>query len=99
MTRTPTPTLRLVGRPAPTVTIERHHVVGAAMNAKALVDDLRAVLNAIELRTFQGSPAGVINEIGRGMHRLEELEAAFLDLAGIADRTPSDPANAARTAA
>lgn len=95
----PRPPLRLVGRPAPTVTIERHLVVGAAMNAKALADDLRSVLTAIELRTFQGSPAGVVNEIGRGMHRLGELETAFLDLAGIADRAPSDPSDTAASAA
>lgn len=92
------PKLRLVGRPSPTVTIERHLVVGAAMNAKALADDFRSVLAAIELRTFQGSRSGVINEIGRGHHRLAEMEAAFLELAGIAERAPSDPSNAARVA-
>lgn len=92
--------LRVIdGRYGEAVTLPRTLVVEAAMNAKALADDLRSVLAAIELRTFAGSRAGVINEIGRGMHRLGELETAFLDLAGIADRAPSDPTDAALVAA
>ena len=66
-------TLHLVGRPSPTVTIERHLVVGAAMDAKALADDLEHALSAIEQRIFAGNRAGAVNEIGRAHLRVEEL--------------------------
>ena len=90
-------TLHLVGRPSPTVTIERHLVVGAAMDAKALADDLEHALSAIEQRIFAGNRAGAVNEIGRAHLRVEELRQSFLDLAGIADRSPTEP-NAAAAA-
>ena len=94
------PQLRVLpGRPSPTVTIERHRVVGAAMDAKALADDLEHALNAIEQRVFAGNRSGAVNEIGRAHHRIAELREAFLELAGIADTTPTDPATAARAAA
>lgn len=95
------PHLRLVdGRYGQHVTLPRTVVVEAAMNAKALADDLEAVLAAIEQRTWANSRAGVINEVGRGRHRIGELRGAFLELAGIAESgTPSDPADAARARA
>lgn len=89
----------LRGRPSPTVTIERHRVVGAAMDAKALADDLENVLGAIEQRMWAGNRAGAVNEIGRAYHRIEELRDAFLELAGIADTAPTDPATAVRSVA
>lgn len=93
------PHLRLVdGRYGQHVTLPRTVVVEAAMNAKALADDLEAVLAAIEQRTWANSRAGVINEVGRGRHRIGELRGAFLELAGIADRAPSDPAGEASAA-
>ena len=93
-------TLRVLpGRPAPTVTIERHLVVGAAMDAKSLADDLEAALAAIEQRLWAGNRAGAVNEIGRAHVRIAQLRESFLDLAGIADSTPSDPSNAAAAAA
>lgn len=95
----PRPVLTVLpGRPAPTVTIERHLVVGAAMNAKALADDVERALHAIEQRIFANNRAGAVNEIGRALVRVGELETAFLDLAGIADTAPSDPADAAHAA-
>ena len=92
--------LRLLpGKPSPTVTIARHLVVGAAMDAKALADDIDQALTAIEQRLFAGNRAGAVHEISRAHFRVEELRAAFLELAGIADRSPSDPANATRAVA
>jgi predicted metal-dependent TIM-barrel fold hydrolase len=90
----PRPELHLVGRRAPTVTVERHLVVGAAMNAKALADDIDHALAAIEARLWAGNRAAAVNEIGRAHHRIAELRQSFLDLAGIADRAPSDPTDA-----
>lgn len=96
----PRPVLTVLpGRPAPTVTIERHLVVGAAMNAKALADDIERALRAIEQRIFAGNRAAAVNEVGRALLRVDELETAFLDLAGIADSTPSDPADTAAAVA
>lgn len=90
----------LPGRPSPTVTVARHLVVGAAMDAKSLADDMERALNAIEQRMWAGNRGGVLLEISRAHHRIGELRRSFLDLAGIADRTPTDPANdAARAAA
>lgn len=83
--------LRLIGRPSPTVTIERHLVVGAAMDAKALADDLESALGAIEQRLFAGNRAAAVNEIGRAHLRVAELRDSFLALAGIADRAPTEP--------
>ena len=92
--------LRLLrGRPSPTVTIERHLVVGAAMNAEALAADIERALAAIEQRMWAGNRAGAVHEIGRAHHRIQELRGAFLDLAGIADRAPTEPTNAARAVA
>jgi hypothetical protein len=90
--------LRLVGHPSPTVTIERHLVVGAAMDAKALADDLERALGAIEQRIFAGNRAAAVNEIGRAHVRVAELRESFMALAGIADRSPTEP-NVAATAA
>lgn len=92
-------TLRLVGRPSPTVTIERHLVVGAAMDAKALADDLETALRAIEQRVFAGNRAAAINEIARALFRVTELRGSFLELAGLSDTTPTDPDTAARAVA
>jgi hypothetical protein len=91
--------LRLVGRPFPTVTVERHLVVGAAMDAKALADDLESALNAIEQRLFAGNRAAAVNEIGRAHLRIDELRQSFLELAGIADHLPTEPSTSAASAA
>lgn len=85
----------LPGRPAPTVTVARHLVVGAAMNAEALAQDLESALNAIEARLWAGNRAAAVNEIGRAHHRINELRDAFRELAGIADTTPTEPTRAA----
>ena len=92
------PQLRLVGRPSPTVTIERHLVVGAAMDAKALADDIDRALAAIEQRMWAGNRPAAINEIARAHVRVAELRESFLALAGLADRTPSEPNTAAAAA-
>lgn len=89
----------LAGRPSPTVRVERHLVVGAAMNAEALAQDLESALTAIEARVWAGNRAAAVNEIGRAHYRIRQLREAFLELAGIADRSPSDPSSAARAAA
>lgn len=82
-----------------TVTVARFLVVEAAMDAESLAGDLERALMAIEQRMWAGNRAGAVNEIGRARHRIDELRQSFLDLAGIADTTPSDPADAAESAA
>lgn len=89
------PVLRVVRETSETVSLPRYRVVEAAMDAKALADDLERALGAIEQRMWAGNRAGAVNEIGRAHHRIEELRTAFLELAGIADSTPTDPPGAA----
>jgi hypothetical protein len=81
--------------PPPRVTVERHLIVGAAMNAEALAADLESALGGIAACLFAGNRSGAMNQIGRAHHRIEELRTAFLDLAGIADRAPTEPTTAA----
>jgi hypothetical protein len=90
-----TPLRVLHGRPSPTVTIQRHLVVGAAMNAEALAADLESALGGIAACMWAGNRPGAINQIGRAHLRIEELRAAFLELAGIADRAPTEPTTTA----
>lgn len=81
-----------------TVTLPRYRVVEAAMDAKALADDLERALGAIEQRIFAGNRAGAVNEIGRALFRVAELRGSFLELAGLSDTAPTDPSSAARAA-
>lgn len=89
------PPLRVVRDTSETVTLPRYRVVEAAMDAKALADDLERALGAIEQRMWANNRAAAVNEIGRAHLRIEQLRKAFLELAGIADRNPSDPATTA----
>lgn len=94
------PRLRLLpGGPVQTVTVQRHLIVGAAMDAKALADDIESALEAIEARLWAGNRAAAVNEIGRAHLRVGQLRTAFLELAGIADRAPTEPTNAAHAVA
>lgn len=92
--------LRVVdGRYQQFVTLPRTQIVDAAMDAEALAGDLERALNAIEQRMWAGSRAGAVNEIGRARVRIDELRQSFRALAGLADRAPSDPTDAAVVAA
>lgn len=93
------PALTVLPPRSETVTLPRYRVVEAAMDAKALADDIDRALAAIEQRLFAGNRAGAINEMGRAHYRVSELRSAFLELAGLADSTPSDPADAIRAVA
>lgn len=89
------PALTVLPARSETVTLPRYRVVEAAMDAKALADDLEAALAVIEQRMWTNNRAAAVNEIGRAHIRIEQLRQAFLELAGIADRNPSDPATTA----
>ena len=93
------PALTALPARSSTVTLPRYRVVEAAMDAKALADDLERALAAIEQRMWAGNRAGAVNEIGRAQLRIGQLREAFLELAGIADTAPTDPAPATRVAA
>lgn len=93
------PVLTVLPTRSETVTLPRYRVVEAAMDAKALADDVERALRAIEQRLFAGNRAGAVNEIGRAHLRIAELRSAFLELAGIADRAPSDPSTSAQAVA
>lgn len=95
----PRPVLTVLPARSPTVTLPRYRVVEAAMDAKALADDIERGLHAIEQRVFAGNRAGAVNEIGRALFRVEQLRVSFLELAGLAESAPTDPANAARAVA
>ena len=92
------PVLTVLPARSETVVIPRYRVVEAAMDAKALADDIDRALAAIEQRMWAGNRPAAINEIGRAHVRVAELREAFLELAGLADRTPSDPDTAAAAA-
>jgi len=89
------PVLTVLPARSDSVTLPRYRVVEAAMDAKALADDVERALLAIEQRLFAGNRAGAVNEVGRAHHRIGEMRTAFLELAGLADTAPTDPSTAA----
>jgi hypothetical protein len=93
------PMLTVLPARSETVTLPRYRVVEAAMDAKALTDDLERALEAIAQRMWSGNRAAAVNEIGRAHLRIAEMRGAFLELAGLGETTPSDPSNAARAVA
>ena len=92
------PTLTVLPARSETVVLPRYRVVEAAMDAKALADDLERTLGVIEQRIFAGNRSAAVNEIGRAHVRIAEMRESFLELAGLGETSPTEPNTAAAAA-
>lgn len=90
--------LRVVRSTSENVSLPRYLVVETAMEAMASADEVVLSLASVEQRIWAGNRAAAMNELNRAGFRLEQMRDALADLAGIADRAPTEPGAAAAVA-
>lgn len=92
------PRLRVIRANSEDISLPRYLVVETAIEATAAADEIALSIAAIEQRIWSGDRAAAINELNRAGYRVEQMRGALAELAGLADRAPTEPGAAAAVA-